>query len=59
MQLDQDIAFGWDPPEWNERELYNELWSLTRIALRNWLKNPERLPDRSESISDCTRFLEI
>jgi hypothetical protein len=40
MQLDQDIAFGWDPPWWNERELHEELWGLARIALRNWLKNP-------------------
>jgi len=40
MALDQDLAFGWDPPWWNERELHSELWSVTRIALRNWLKNP-------------------
>jgi len=40
MQLDQDLAFGWDPPWWNERELHEELWALTRIAIRNWLKNP-------------------
>jgi hypothetical protein len=40
MQLDQDLAFGWDPPWWNERELHEELWSLTLIALRNWLKKP-------------------
>jgi len=40
MQLDQDLAFGWDPPEWKEHELYEELWGLTRVALRNWLKNP-------------------
>jgi hypothetical protein len=39
MQLDQDIAFGWDPPWWNEGELHRELWGLTRVALRNWLKN--------------------
>jgi len=39
MQLDQDLAFGWDPPWFNERELHGELWSLTRIAMRNWLKN--------------------
>jgi hypothetical protein len=37
MQLDQDLAFGWDPPGWNERQLHEELWNLTRIALRNWL----------------------
>jgi len=40
MQIDQDLAFGWDPPSWNQHELHDELWSLTRIALRNWLKNP-------------------
>ena len=40
MQLDQDRAFGWDPPYWNEHELNDELWGLTRVALRNWLKNP-------------------
>jgi hypothetical protein len=40
MQMDQDLAFGWDPPGWNERELRNELWTITRLALRNWLKNP-------------------
>jgi hypothetical protein len=39
MQLDQDRAFGWNPPWWNERKLHDELWSLVRIALRNWLKN--------------------
>jgi hypothetical protein len=40
MQLDQDLAFGWDPPGLNEYELHTELWSITRLALRNWLKNP-------------------
>ena len=40
MQLDQDLAFGWDPPWWKERELHEELRGLTRVALRNWLKNP-------------------
>ena len=40
MQLDQDRDFGWDPPGWNERELNDELSSLTHLALRNWLLNP-------------------
>lgn len=40
MTIDQDIDFGWDPPWWNERELHEELWRVTRIAVRNWLKNP-------------------
>jgi len=40
MKLDQDRASGWDPPWWNEFKLHTELWSLVRIAARNWLKNP-------------------
>jgi len=28
MQLDEDLAFGWDPPYWNERELHEELGAL-------------------------------
>jgi hypothetical protein len=40
MALDQDRAFGWDPPWWNERELHEDLWSMTRTAVRNWLRNP-------------------
>ncbi len=41
MQFDQDLPFGsWDPPHLNERELHQELWSVMRIAVRNWLKAP-------------------
>jgi len=40
MMIDQDVSFGWDPPWWNERELHEELWTVTRIAVRNWLRNP-------------------
>ena len=40
MQIDEDKYFGWDPPGSNELDLHRELFSLTRIALRNWLKNP-------------------
>lgn len=39
MAMDQDAPFGWAPPEQNERDIMNELWGLTRIAVRNWLKN--------------------
>lgn len=44
MQLDRDLAFGWDPPWWNEQELHAELWGITTLALRNWLKNPPPAP---------------
>jgi hypothetical protein len=40
MLLDQSRAFGWDPPWRNEQELHAELWSLTQVATRNWLRNP-------------------
>jgi len=38
MQLDRDVTFGWNLLRWNERELHRDLWSVTHIALRNWLK---------------------
>ncbi len=40
MEMDQDAHFGWAPPEQNEKDLIYELWGLTRIAMRNWIKNP-------------------
>lgn len=40
LMLDQDPAFGVDPTEWNEILLQDELWGLTRVALRNWLSDP-------------------
>ena len=40
VEMDQDGDFGWAPPEQKERNLIDELWGLTRIAMRNWLKNP-------------------
>jgi len=43
MQLDDDPAFGGDPPYWNETELHREMWGLMRIAVRNWLKNPSAI----------------
>src|SRR5207245_2007957 len=40
MQMDQDAYFGWDPVEFKEDELLRELWALTQVAMRNWLKSP-------------------
>jgi hypothetical protein len=42
MQIDQDLAVDSAPAWWNEHKLTVELWALTRIALRNWLKNQPR-----------------
>lgn len=39
MEMDQDCYFGWAPPEQKEKDLMDELWELTRIAVRNWLKD--------------------
>jgi len=40
MVMDQDSDFGWEPPAQNENEIMEEMWGLTRLAMRNWLKNP-------------------
>jgi hypothetical protein len=40
ITMDEDCAFGWDPSWWNEQELQQELWTLTRTAVRNWLRDP-------------------
>jgi hypothetical protein len=40
MAMDEEGYFGWAPPAHNDDELMSELWSLTRLAIRNWLKNP-------------------
>jgi Apea-like HEPN len=40
MQMDQGVAWGWDPPWWDEYELHTELWDLFRFAAREWLRNP-------------------
>ena len=40
MEMDQDAHFGWAPPEQKEKDIMKELWGLTRIGMRNWLKNP-------------------
>jgi hypothetical protein len=58
MQIDQGRDFGWDPPGFNELELYRELWAVTRTALRNWLRNPgdkNQVGQRSRSSSQ--RFI--
>lgn len=39
MQHDQYTAFGWDPPLYREGGLHNELWMLTRLAIRHWLND--------------------
>ena len=40
IAFDEGRAFGWDPPWAKQNELHRELWSITRIALRNYLANP-------------------
>jgi hypothetical protein len=40
MELDEDLYLDWNPPSFSDRNLYGELWGLTRTAMRNWLKSP-------------------
>jgi hypothetical protein len=39
MAMDQDARLGWDPPQADLDDVMRELWGLTRIAVRNWLKS--------------------
>ena len=58
MQLDQDLAVGWHPPGLDERELHDELWGLTRAALRNWLTSPplDASPEAGADAKDNSYF---
>ena len=40
MEMDRDADFGWSPPEQRDKDLMEELWGLTKLSMRNWLKNP-------------------
>ena len=39
MAIDQNRDFGWDPSGDQDRQLHRELWTVTRAAVRNWLRN--------------------
>jgi hypothetical protein len=51
LELDREIPMvGWTPPGFKEYERYGELWRLTRIALRNWLKSsPTQILDLQQA----------
>ena len=38
LLLDNEHYSGWDPVSESERDLQWELWSVTRMAMLNWLK---------------------
>jgi hypothetical protein len=40
IAFDEGRAIGWDPPWSNQNDLHRELWTITRIAMRNYLRNP-------------------
>jgi hypothetical protein len=40
MELDRTLAIGMSPRQSTEDDLNRELWGLTRVAVRNWLKSP-------------------
>jgi hypothetical protein len=41
MEIDHDADHSWGPPEKSQEDLLGELWGLTRIAVRNWIKRPQ------------------
>lgn len=40
MEMDEGINFGWWPTEYHEEWLMRDLWGLTKLSMRNWLRNP-------------------
>jgi hypothetical protein len=38
IEIDYALAFGWDPPWFDQLETHWELSTITRVALREWLK---------------------
>ena len=55
MAWDVGRSMGWDPPFANEYQMHQELWNLTQLAIRNWLKNPPSLERGSCSDSPKAR----
>jgi hypothetical protein len=55
IEIDYALAFGWDPPWWNQRELLWDLSTITRIALRNWLKGQSPLAHFADSSGTSPR----
>jgi hypothetical protein len=40
MELDDERYSVWDPAQHQQTELWTELFGITRIAIRNWLNDP-------------------
>lgn len=40
MERDRDTDSGWSPPEEDHKDIMGELWGLTKLSMRNWLRNP-------------------
>ena len=40
MEMDRDSDFGWSPPVQGDKDLMEELSSVTKSSMRNWLRNP-------------------
>jgi hypothetical protein len=64
MLIDQDLDFGWDPPGLTEDELYKELWGITKLAVRNWLKSTSivpgmSLPDKVSTLNADHSLIEV
>ncbi len=45
---------GWTPPGFKEWQQYDNLWGLTRTALRNWLKGRSHYLQQARQV--CAYF---
>jgi hypothetical protein len=55
VELDREIPMmEWTPPGFKERQQYYDLWGLTRMALRNWLKSRSHYLQQAREV--CAYF---
>jgi hypothetical protein len=55
VELDREIPImGWTPPGFKERQQYNDLWTLTRTALRNWIRSGSHYLQQARKV--CAYF---
>ena len=46
IELAYALAFGWDPPWLNQRQLIWDLSTITQILMHKWPRNPSTLSAR-------------
>ncbi len=57
IAFDEGRALGWDPPWAKQNDLHRELWGITQLALRNYLRNPVATTCSAQSVEGGRKSL--